>query len=72
MGRMLDTRAGAGARSRTDGEFTPAQAAAITNAVRLAVEHGDHVTFKQFKAGRADVRPELSGQRCSLYPTRWT
>ena len=38
-GRMLDTDAVA--RSWTDAEFTPTQADAITNALRLAVEHGD-------------------------------
>ena len=37
--RMLDTHAVA--RSLTDAEFTPAQADAITDAVRQAAEHGD-------------------------------
>ena len=46
---MLDTHAVA--RSLTDAELTPAQADAITNAVRLAAEQGDHVTSDQFKAG---------------------
>ena len=50
-GRMLDTHAVA--RSLTDAEFTPAQADAITNAVRLAAEHGDHVTSDQLKVGLA-------------------
>ena len=39
MGPMLDTHAVA--RSLTAAEFTPAQADAITNAIRLAVKHGD-------------------------------
>lgn len=54
---MLDTHAVA--RSLTDADFTPAQADAITNAVRLAAEHGDHVTIDQFKAGLADLRSDL-------------
>lgn len=41
--------------------FTPAQADAITNAVRLAAEHGDHVTPDQLKAGLAEVRAEIAG-----------
>ena len=48
---MLDTHAVA--RALTDAEFTPAPADAITNAVRLAAEQGDHVTSDQFKAGLA-------------------
>ena len=55
---MLDTHAVA--RSLTDAEFTPAQADAITNAVRLAAEHGDHVTSDQFTAGLAEVRTEIA------------
>ena len=39
---MLDTPATA--RSLTNVDFTPAQADAVANAVRLAAEHGDHVT----------------------------
>lgn len=53
---MLDTLEVA--RSLTDAQFTSAQANAITNAVRLAAEHGDHVTSDQFKAGLAEVRAE--------------
>ena len=48
------------ARSLSDAEFTPAQADAITNAVRLAAEHGDHVTSDQFTAGVAEVRTEIA------------
>ena len=55
---MLDTHAVA--RSLTDAEFTEAQADAITNAVRLAAEHGDHVTSDQFKVGLAEVRTEIA------------
>ena len=53
---MLDTHAVA--RSLTDAEFTAAKADAITNAGRLAAEHGDHVTSDQLKAGLAEVRTE--------------
>ena len=56
---MLDTHAVA--RSLTDAQFTPAQADAITNAIRLAAEHGDHVTPDQFTAGLAEVRAEIAG-----------
>ena len=59
METMLDTHAVA--RSLADAEFTPAQADAITNAVRLAAEHGDHVTPDQLKAGLAEVRAEIAG-----------
>ena len=55
---MLDTHAVA--RSLTDAELTPAQADAITNAVRQAAEHGDHVTSDQFAAGLAEVRTEIA------------
>ena len=58
---MLDTHAVA--RSLTAAEFTPAQADAITNAVRLAAEQGDHVTSDQFKAGLAEVRSEIAAVR---------
>ena len=57
-GRMLDTHAVA--RSLTDAEFTPAQADAITNAVRLAAEHGNHVTSDEFKVGLAELRTEMA------------
>ena len=61
---MLDTHAVA--RSLTDAEFTPAQADAITNAVRQAAEHGDQVTSDQFKTGLAELRTEMAGQRAEL------
>ena len=53
---MLDTHAVA--RSLTAADFTPAQADALTNALRLVVEQGDHVTSDQFKAGLAEMRAE--------------
>ena len=46
---MLDTHAVA--RSLTDAGIEPAQADAITDAVRQAAEQGDHVTGDQFKVG---------------------
>ena len=61
---MLDTHAVA--RSLTDAEFTPAQADAITNAVRQAAEHGDQVISDQFKTGLAELRTEMAGQRAEL------
>ena len=51
---MLDTHAVA--RSLTAADFTPAQADALTDALRLVVEQGDHVTSDQFKAGMAEMR----------------
>ena len=61
---MLDTHAVA--RSLTDAEFTPAQADAITDAVRQAAEPGDQVTSDQFKTGLAELRTEMAGQRAEL------
>ena len=55
---MLDTHAVA--QSLTAAEFTPAQAAAVTAALRSVVEQGDHVTSDQFKAGLAEVRTEIA------------
>ena len=54
---MLDTLEVA--RSLTDVDFTPAQADAITKAVRRAAEHGDHVTSDQLAAALAEVRAEM-------------
>ena len=54
---MLDTLEVA--RSLTDVDFTPAQADAITKAVRRAAEHGDHVTPDQLAAALAEVRAEM-------------
>ena len=62
---MLDTHAVA--RSLTDAEFTPAQAHAITDAVRHAAEHGDQVTSDQFKTGLAEgCGLEMAVQRAEL------
>ena len=55
---MLDTHAVA--RALTAADFTPAQADALTDALRAAVEHGDHVTSDQFKAGQAELRAEIA------------
>ena len=62
--RMLDTHAVA--RSQTDAGLTPAQADAIPNAVRLAAEHGDHVTADHFKAGLAELRTEIAALDAKL------
>ena len=53
---MLDTHAVA--RSLTAADFTPAQADALTDALRLVVEQGDHVTSDQFKVGMAEMRAQ--------------
>ena len=47
------------ARSLTDAELTPAQAEAITAAVRDAAEHGDHVTQETLRAELAELRTDL-------------
>lgn len=62
---MLDTHAVA--RSLTAADFTPAQADALTDALRLAAEQGDHVTSDQFKAGLAEMRAE---QRAEIAEVR--
>lgn len=68
---MLDTHAVA--RSLTEAEFTPAQADALTNAIRLAAEHGDQVTTDRFEAGLArlggDLRVEMAAVETRL--VRW-
>ena len=58
---MLDTHAVA--RSLTAADFTPAQADALTDALREFTEQGDHVTPDQFKAGQAEVRSEITELR---------
>ncbi len=55
---MLDTHAVA--RSLTAADFTPAQADALTDAIRQAAEQGDHVTTDQFRTGIAEVRTEIA------------
>ena len=69
---MLDTHAVA--RSLTAADFTPAQADAVTDALRLVVEQGDHVTSDQFKAGltemRAQQRTEIAEVRTEIAEVR--
>ena len=55
---MFDTHAVA--RSLTAADFTPAQADALTDALRSAAEQGDHVTSDQFKASQAELRAEIA------------
>ena len=62
---MLDTHAVA--RSLTAADFTPAQADALTDALRLVVEQGEHVTSDQFKAGLAEMR---AAQRTEIAEVR--
>ena len=54
---MFDTHAIA--RSLTDAELTPAQADAITAAVRQAAEQGDHVTPDMLDARLAALELRL-------------
>ena len=61
---MFDTHSSARALSEAD--LTPAQVDAITEAVRQAADHGDHVTSEQFKAGVAELRTEIAGLRADL------
>ena len=61
---MFDTHAVA--RSLTAADFTPAQADALTDALRVAAEQGDHVTSDQFKAGQAEVRAEIAEVRTEI------
>ena len=64
-GCACSTRTPSSARSPTP-RFTPAQADAITNAVRLAAEHGDHVPLDQFTASLAEVRAEIAEVRTEI------
>ena len=61
---MLDTHAVA--RSLTAADFTPAQADALTDALLVVVEQGDHVTSDQFKVGQAEVRAEIAEVRTEI------
>ena len=61
---MFDTHSIA--RTLSEAELTPAQVDAITEAVRQAADHGDHVTSEQFKAGLAELRTEIAGLRADL------
>ena len=44
----------------TAADLTPAQVEAITDAVRQAADHGDHVTPDQLTAGFTAIRAELA------------
>ena len=61
---MLDTHSIA--RSLSDADLTSAQVDAMTEAVRQAADHGDHVTSEQFKAGLAELRTEIARLRADL------
>ena len=61
---MFDTHSIA--RALREADLTPAQVDAITEAVRQAADHGDHVTSEQFKAGVAELRTEIAGLRADL------
>ncbi len=61
---MFDTHSIA--RTLSEANLTPAQVDAITEAVRQAADHGDHVTSEQFKAGLAELRTEIAGLRADL------
>ena len=61
---MFDTHSIA--RTLSQANLTPAQVDAITEAVRQAADHGDHVTSEQFKAGLAELRTEIAGLRADL------
>lgn len=56
-------------RLLTEAEFTEAQVSAITKAVRLAAESGDHVTSDQFEAGLAELRTRIN--TLETQRTRW-
>ena len=61
---MFDTHSIA--RALREADLMPAQVDAITEAVRQAADHGDHVTSEQFKAGVAELRAEIAGLRADL------
>ena len=61
---MIDTHSIA--RNLSDADLTSAQVDAITEAVRQAADHGDHVTSEQFKAGLAELRTEIASLRADL------
>ena len=54
---MFDTHAIA--RALTAADLTDAQADAITDAVRQAAEHGEHVTPERLRAELAALEPRL-------------
>ena len=57
------------ARSLTDANLTPAQADAITAAIRQAAEHGEHVTPQTSSARLAELRAEIAQLETRL--VRW-
>jgi len=61
---MFDTHSIA--RSLTDAGIDPQHADALTDAIRQAADHGDHVTSEQFKAGLAELRTEIASLRADL------
>ena len=63
---MLDTHAVA--RSPTAADFTLAQADALTDALRLVVEQGEHLTSDHFKAGLAEMRTEQRPEIAEVRP----
>lgn len=62
---MLDTLAIA--RDLTRAGADPKLADAITDAVRQAVEHGDHVTTDKFNAGLAEIRADITALEARIY-----
>ena len=61
---MLDTLAVA--RRLAAGGVDRDQAEVIADAIRQAVEQGDHVTSAQFKAGMAEMRTEMAEMRTEM------
>ena len=53
-------------RQLTDAGIDRAHADAITDAVRQAAEHGDHVTPDAFTAGVAEIRTEIAEVRTEM------
>ena len=64
---MFDTHAVA--RSLTDAGLEPEQARAVTDAVRQAAEHGDHVTPDRLDAGVAEVMAAIAASETRT--VRW-
>ena len=64
---MFDTFAIA--RTLAAADLTPAQVEAITDAVRQAADHGDHVTPDQLGAGITAIRAELAALELRL--SKW-
>ena len=64
---MFDTHAIA--RNLTDAGLEPEQASAITDAVRQAAEHSNHVTPDRLDARIADVMAAIAA--CETRTVRW-